>query len=74
MSQEWALSTKKAALDKALPVVKEGDLSAPLNTDEPTPGRLCLILGSSIQERHGQSGESPAKCHKGDEGTGPSLL
>lgn len=35
---------------------------------------LCLVLGSLIHKRHGQTGESPTKGYQDEEGTGAPLL
>ncbi|PKU39972.1 rna-directed dna polymerase from mobile element jockey- hypothetical protein [Limosa lapponica baueri] len=61
-----------AALDKNFQQVEGRDPSPLLSPGEVTPGNL--ILGFPIQKRHGYTEESPTKAHKGDQGTGESLL
>ena len=41
-----------------------------LSTGDTIPGVLGPVLVSPVQERHGQTGESPAKGHEDDSGTG----
>jgi len=41
-----------------------------LYTAEVTSGVPCPVLGSSVQERRGSPGESPAEGHKDDWGPG----
>jgi len=41
--------------------VKGGDLSPLLSTGGAPSGVLCPVLGSSVQERHAHTAESPAK-------------
>lgn len=60
MSQQYALAAKKvkifsATLSNVL-LAGQGDL---LSTGEPTPGKLCPVLGYPIQERHGHNGKRP---------------
>lgn len=56
-----------AALDKESPSNEGGGPSLLFSTgDEVTPGVLCLVLGSSIQGRHGCAGESLIKGHQDD--------
>lgn len=67
MSQQCTL----AALDKVLPADWGCDASHLLSAGEATPGGLSSILGSPVQERHGQS---PMKDHEDDEVIGAPLL
>jgi len=53
--------------------VEGGDLSLKNYTGEATPGVLCTVLGSSVQERDGLTGVSPVKGHKDGEVTGVPL-
>lgn len=57
------------ALGRALPA---GPFSALLSTGEATCGVLGPVLDSTVQERQGHTGKSPAKDHEEDEETGAS--
>jgi len=80
MSQQCTLAAKAASgvlgyiRQRYFQQVKEGDPGPLLSTGGATPGVLCPVLGSSVQERHGHAGHSQMKCHKDDQGTGASLL
>lgn len=51
-----------------------GDPSSLLSTGEAHLGIMGPVLGSRVQEKHGETGESPVKDHKDDERTRASLL
>lgn len=53
--------------------VDEGDPSPLLSIGEAVCGVLCPVIGSPVQQTHGHAGESPAKGHKDEQGTGASL-
>jgi len=50
-----------AALGEYCQEVKWSDLLPQLSTGEATPGDLCPVLGSPVQERCGATGESLVK-------------
>ncbi|KAK4806630.1 hypothetical protein QYF61_022936 [Mycteria americana] len=77
-SQQHALVGNKAngmlgCIDKYCQQLGGRDLSPLFSTDEATAGVVGPVLGSSVQERHGHTGERPMKGHKDDEETGASL-
>lgn len=45
-------------------LVKGSDPSLQISTGEATSGLLCLVLGSSVQARHGHTGDIPKKAQK----------
>jgi len=45
---------------------RSGEVILPLSIGEATPGVLHPVLGSSVQETHGHTRESPLKSHKDD--------
>jgi len=51
-----------------------GDLSPLFSTGEAITAVLCPVLGSTVQERHGHTEDSPVRGHQDDEGTGAFLL
>lgn len=82
MGQQYALLKRismasQAALGKVLPADGGDDPSHLFSTVEATLGVPCPILNSSIQKRHGHSGESTMKAERiacileNSEGAGP---
>jgi len=78
MSQQCALVAKKAngilGCTECGQQAKGGFPPPLLSPSEAPPRVLCPVLGSSVQERLGATGESPAEGYKDNEGTGTCLL
>lgn len=53
---------------------KGGDPFPLYPTGEATPGALCPVLGSPVQEIHGLTAASPVQGHKDDKGIGASSI
>ncbi|KAK4817356.1 LOW QUALITY PROTEIN: hypothetical protein QYF61_011038, partial [Mycteria americana] len=65
----WAsLSQEKRYPSCFLNRTEGGDSSPLLRTGGATPAVLGPVLGSPVQERHGHTGETPAKDHEDDKG------
>lgn len=62
LQQRWPVASW-AALEGVWSADQGSVFSPLLSMDEAKPGILCPVLGSSVRERHGHTGESLAKSH-----------
>lgn len=72
MSQQWVFASKKAnnvlgfIMQSITSSLREVTFSTLLSVSEVTPGLLCPLLGSSVQQRYGHIGEGPTKSQDDD--------